>query len=84
MKDAKYHKKLLWILLQDLSKAYDRVDIRILKLAMMRIKLSPFCINFIIDFFVHRKNAIFTAKGITDYYDVKIGIDQGEIISLLL
>src|SRR6266542_5205870 len=68
MKDAKYHKKSLWILLQDLSKAYDRVDINILKLAMIRIKLFPFCISFILDFFIHCKNAVYTADGITDYY----------------
>ncbi len=51
---------------------------------MMRIKLPPFCIDFILDFFIQRKNAIFTANGITDYYNVKIEIDQGEIISPLL
>src|SRR6266498_4149687 len=51
---------------------------------MMRIKLLPFCIDFILDFFIQQKNAIFTADSITDYYNVKIGIDQGEIIFSLL
>jgi len=51
---------------------------------MMRIKLLPFCIDFILDFFIQQKNAIFTADSITDYYNVKIGIDQGKIISPLL
>ncbi len=52
LEDAKYHQKPIWILLQDLSKAYDRVDLNILKLAMIRIKLLPFCIDFILDFFI--------------------------------
>jgi len=34
LEDAKEHKKLVWILLQDLSKAYDRVDLTILRKAM--------------------------------------------------
>src|SRR6266540_2532406 len=34
MEDAKEHRKPVWILLQDLSKAYDRVDLVILRKAM--------------------------------------------------
>ena len=49
----------------------------------MHIKLPPFCINFIIDFFIHQKNAVYTADSITDYYNIKIGIDQEKIISPL-
>jgi len=84
LEDAKEHNKPVWILLQDLSKAYDRVDLSILRKAMERIKLPAPDINFIIDFFTHRKNAVLTKGGLSDYYDVKIGIDQGEVISLLL
>jgi len=51
---------------------------------MERVKIPSSCISFIIDFFTHRKNAILTKGSISDYYDVKIGIDQGEVISSLL
>ncbi len=84
LEDAKEHKKPVWILLQDLSKAYNRVDLFILRRAMERVKIPSSCISFIIDFFTHRKNAILTKGSISDYYDVKIGIDQGEVISSLL
>jgi len=84
LEDAKEHKKPVWILLQDLSKAYDRVDLSILHKAMERVKIPASCINFILDFFTHRKNAILTKEGISDYYEIKIGIDQGEVISPLL
>ncbi len=84
LEDAKEHKKLVWILLQDLSKAYDRVDLTILRKAMEWVKLPISYINFILDFFTYQKNAILTKGGLSDYYDVKIGIDQGEVISLLL
>src|SRR6266542_6964586 len=84
LEDAKEHNKPIWILLQDLFKAYDRVDLTILQRAMERVKIPPSCIALILDFFTHRKNAILTKGGLSDYYDVKIGIDQGEVISPLL
>ena len=51
---------------------------------MDRIKISPKCMNFILDFFTKRQNAIMTIRGISEFYDVQIGIDQGEVISPLL
>src|SRR5215216_6805128 len=84
IEDAIENKKDIWILLQDLSKAYDRVDLKFLKLALQRIKLPTLASTLIINLFTARKNAILTSDRISSYYDVKIGIDQGEVISPLL
>ena len=84
LEDANENNKDIWILLQDLSKAYDRVDLSYLRKALDRIKIPPLAGDLIINLFTARKNAIFTSTGISDYYDVKIGIDQGEVISPLL
>ena len=84
IEDATENKKDLWILLQDLSKAYDRVDLHILKLALKRIKIPENCISCLINLFTNRKNAVFTKDGLSNLYDVKIGIDQEEVISPLL
>ncbi len=84
LEDAKEYNKPVWILFQNLSKAYDRVDLTILRRAIEQVKIPSSCIAFILDFFTHRKNAILTKGGLLDYYDVKIGIDQGEVISPLL
>ena len=51
---------------------------------MTWIKIPSSCISFILDFFIRRKNAILTNDGISDYYEVQIDIDQGEVISPLL
>ena len=51
---------------------------------MERVKIPTLCINFILDFFTCRQNAVLTKGGLSNYYDVKIGIDQGEVISPLL
>src|SRR6266540_490798 len=84
LEDAKENHKPVWILLQDLSKAYDRVDLTIFWQAMQRVKIPLNCINFILDFFTSWKNAVLTKGGLSEFYDVKIGIDQGEVISPLL
>jgi len=51
---------------------------------MERIKIPASCINFILDFFTHYKNAILIKEGLFEYYDIKISIDQGEVILPLL
>jgi len=51
---------------------------------MERIKIPSACISFILDFFIHRKNAVLTNDGLSDYYEVQIGINQGEVIFSLL
>ena len=76
--------KPLYILSQDLSKAFDSVDTRMLKLALQRIKLPGTAINLILDLSSDRTNRVFTQHGLTDPYDIKVGIDQGETISPLL
>src|SRR5579871_3373850 len=84
IEDASYKNKELWILSQDLGKAYDRVNIYMLKKAMERLKIPEGYINLIASLFTGRKNTVITNYGNTDPYEVLIGIDQGEIISPLL
>jgi Reverse transcriptase (RNA-dependent DNA polymerase). len=84
IQDAQEDKKDLWLLSQDLSKAYDRVNIHILRHAFNRLKIPSNFTNTIISLFTNRKNSVFTAVGTTNPYDVLIGIDQGEVISPLL
>ena len=74
----------LYILFQDMSKAYDRVNIYMLRKAMARLKIPFEFTNVITNLFLNRKNSVFTAYGNTDPYDVIVGIDQGEVISPLL
>ncbi|GET04391.1 RNA-directed DNA polymerase from mobile element jockey-like [Rhizophagus clarus] len=84
IQDAKENNKELWLLSQDLGKAYDRVNIFMLEKAMERIKIPPNFIQIISSLFKNRQNQVITAYGLTDPYNVLIGIDQGEVISPLL
>jgi len=55
-----------------------------LQKAMLHLKIpSPF-ITFITNLFTNHTNQIFTYHGITDPYNVLVGIDQGEVIYPLL
>ncbi|CAB4407464.1 unnamed protein product [Rhizophagus irregularis] len=74
----------LWILSQDISKAFDSIDLRMLYLAFDRLRFPKNLSNFIISLFTNRKNCIFTPYGLTSPYNVLIGIDQGKVISPLL
>src|ERR1041385_7064292 len=82
--DARLNNKEIWIYLQDLSKCYDRVDTRILRHAMTRLKIPIGFINLTLDLFNNRKNYVLTDVGKTKDYEVLVGIDQGEVISPLL
>jgi hypothetical protein len=79
IQDVNENTKELWIISLDISKAYDRVNIFMLEKAMIHLK--P---NLIKSLFLGRKNQVFTAKGLTDPYEMIVVIDQGEIISPLL
>ncbi|GES98524.1 RNA-directed DNA polymerase from mobile element jockey-like [Rhizophagus clarus] len=84
IQDAKENNNELWLLSQDLEKAYDRVNIFMLEKAIERIKIPPNFIKIISSLFKNRQNQVITAYGLTDPYDVLIGIDQGKVISPLL
>jgi len=84
LEDAVNSDKEIWFLFQDLSKAYDRVNLHMLEKAMKRIKIPEDCSNLLINLFSSRKNRVIGHFGMTPSYDVLVGIDQGEIISPLL
>src|SRR2546429_2954661 len=82
--DTKKNNKELWLYLQDMSKCYDRVDLRILHHAMLRLRIPEQFINLVLSLFQNRRNYVLTDAGVTNDYDVLVGIDQGEVISPLL
>ncbi|GBC10798.1 hypothetical protein RclHR1_09910007 [Rhizophagus clarus] len=82
--DANCTNSPLWIFSQDISKAFDSVYLTMLKFALERIRLPASSIKLILSLFMNRSNRVFTAHGDTPSYQVRIGIDQGEVIFPLL
>ena len=82
--NAIINNKDLWVLSQDMSKAYDRVNLFMLIRALERLRIPFNFIRFILKMFGNRFNQVFTSFGNTEPYKVVSGIDQGEVISPLL
>ncbi|GBC39983.1 RNA-directed DNA polymerase from mobile element jockey-like [Rhizophagus irregularis DAOM 181602=DAOM 197198] len=75
LEDACEENKTLWIVSQDMAKAFDSVEMIPLQKALERIKLSCTIINFIINIYRNRKMRIITAYGLTDAFTAQDGID---------
>jgi hypothetical protein len=80
----KTQKQHFYILLQDLSKAYDRVNLDLLRLALERISLPQQFINITMSLFKNHHNQIIFENHLSDRFDLTTGIIQGESICPLL
>src|ERR1043165_3372816 len=84
MEDAKDSNKELWLVLQEMKKAFDSVSLEALRLAMKRIKIPKVIITFILNLFYNRQSKVITHWGTTDAFEIKDGIEQGEVLSSLV
>ena len=84
MEDAKEKGKEMWILFQNMRKAFDSVSLVSLELAMYRLKLPKRVVQMVLNLFEKRKARVITAVGTTDPCEASDGIDQGEVLSPLL
>ena len=75
LEDVRNNNKELWILFQDMSKAYDHVNLYMLNRTMIRLKFPSTCRQLILSLFTDRYNQVITADGLTDPYKVLVGID---------
>jgi len=66
-----------------MSKAYDSVNLNLFKKALNCINMPSKLINILINLLTDYQNRVITNFGLTDFYSVKNGIDQGETITPL-
>ena len=67
-----------------MSKAYDSVNLDLLKLALERIQILSQLCNIITNLLTNRTNRVITNLDLTKPYNINNGIDQGETITPLL
>src|SRR4051794_28726857 len=84
IQDAKSHNKPLFIFLQDISKAFNSMDVQMLKLAMLHLKIPLGFVNLVLRLFTNRYNTVITHYCPSTPYKTEIRIDQGESLFLLL
>ena len=84
IEDSYCNNKELWLLFQDMSKAYNSVNTNLLQKSLERIQLPPQLTQIILNLLSDCSNKVITNFGLTQSYSVKNGIDQGETITPLL
>lgn len=82
--DSVVEKKPLWVLFQDIFKAFDSVNLCMLEFTLAQLRFSLSLCQFLLFLFRSCTNKVITHHGLIPSYHVNIGIDQGEIISPLL
>src|SRR3954463_1485680 len=76
---ATNNKKELWLVMQDMKKAYDSVGTDQLTLVMKRLNIHPDYIKLINNIQYNRSNTVQTFFEQTNGYQVEDGLDQGEV-----
>jgi ribonuclease HI len=83
IEDSIHNKQEIWLLSQDMSKAYDSVNFELFQKSLERINFPPQLTNILMNLLTDRKNQVITNFGLTNPYSVHNGIDQGETITPL-
>ncbi|KAG9299738.1 hypothetical protein G9A89_013098 [Geosiphon pyriformis] len=84
VEDALEKNHELWLVLQDMRKAYDSVGWEHLRRSLVRIKMCDRFIRFFGSIHNSHVNRVITDFGLTNGYCVHDGLDQGEVFSSLL
>ena len=79
MEDARERKQELWIVLQDIRRAFDSVDWEMACRAMVRLKLPEGYIQLYASLADQKSNQVITPFGLTDLYIAESGLDQGAV-----
>ena len=83
IEEASCNSKQLWLLSQNMSKAYDSVNSTLFTKSLLRLNMPPNLINILTNLLSNRHNRVITNLGLTNSYNVKNGINQGETITPL-
>src|SRR5205085_6002769 len=84
IEEAREKNKEIWILFQDMKKAFDSVSLKMLEKALERIKLPTSTKKFLLNLFNSRRIKVITSFGLTQEFTAEDGLDQGEVVSPLL
>jgi len=84
IEDASCNHKPIWLLSQDMSKAYDSVNLTLLQKSLQCLALPHSIINTVTNILHNRQIQVITNLGLTSSYSVHNGIDQSETITPLL
>ena len=79
LEDAKQKDKEVWILFQDIKKAFNSVSLMMMEKALKRIKISDLITKFLLNLYNKRKIKVITEYGLTKEFEAGDSLDQGEV-----
>lgn len=77
-------RKVLWMAFVDLEKAFDRVPRKVLWWALRQVKLEEWIIDVIKAMYAGATTSVKSTNGISEEFEVKVGVHQGSVLSPLL
>eukprot|EP00741_Cyanophora_paradoxa_P011904 tig00020571_g11504.t1 len=83
LEDAKEHRKPIYLLLQDIRRAYDSVSWASMELSLRRIGAPETYIDLHRNIFERRRARAITGHGLSDVFELECGLPQGGIESPL-
>src|SRR5437868_1716756 len=84
LEDARQKNKEVWVLFQNMKKAFDSVSLEMIEKALRRIKLPELMIRFLLSLYNKKKIRVITEYGLTKEFEAEDGLDQGEVVSPLM
>ena len=84
IEEAKEKNQELWLMLQDMKKAFDSVSLKMIEKVLERIKVPNLTIKFLLNLYNKKKIKVYTEYGLTKEFKAEDGLDQREVVSLLM
>src|SRR5205823_13284322 len=75
IEEAREKNKEIWILFQDMKKAFDSVSLKILEKALERIKLPTYTKKFLLNLFNSRRIRVITSFGLIQEFTAENGLN---------
>ena len=75
LEDARQKNKEVWVLFQDMKKAFDSVSLEMIEKVLRRIKLSELMIRFLLSLYNKRKIRVITEYGLTKEFEAEDNLD---------
>src|SRR5437773_3089995 len=84
LEDARQKDKEVWILFQDMKKAFDSVSLTMMEKALKRIKIPDLTTKFLLNLYNKRKIKVITEYDLTKEFEAENELDQEEVVSPLM
>ena len=84
LEDVRQKNKEIWILFQDMKKAFDSVSLKMMEKVLERIKVPNLLIKFLLNLYNKKKIKVYTEYSLTKEFEAEDRLDQGEVVSPLM